>query len=186
MAIVAKVETRFGEERELYIRLNHFDQLANHGVPARAVFRGYASEEAFQNGAEFMFEQAVEFPADAPSAPWKAAYAALAKFDPAAPLADELATTERQARAIGDYLEGLEPEVAAKRADYEAAIKARKGKPVPEGKRDILREEVEASEAQLKEARGSHEMVTAKLPRLRAEHAKAAALAKALAGAKEV
>ena len=77
MAIKASIETAFGETRDLYIRLNNFEQLANHGVPAIARFRGFVSKEAFEAGKSFVWEQLVEFEADAPTDPWAAAYAAI-------------------------------------------------------------------------------------------------------------
>lgn len=76
MAFTAIVDTRFGETRELYIRLNNFEQLGNHGVPAIARFRGYYSQAAFDAGANFVEEWLVEFPADAPEQPWEMAYTA--------------------------------------------------------------------------------------------------------------
>lgn len=77
MAVLATVDTGFGESRELYIRLNNFEQLANHGVPAVARFRGFLSQAAFAEGAHFVIERLVEFTADAPEAPWPDAYLAL-------------------------------------------------------------------------------------------------------------
>lgn len=78
MALLATVETTYGESRELYIRLNNFEQLANHGVPVVARFRGYADQEAYNDGKPYIYEQVVEFAADAPAAPWPLAYGMLA------------------------------------------------------------------------------------------------------------
>jgi hypothetical protein len=101
MAVKAKLLTDFGEERELYVRLNNFDQLANHGVPAIARFRGYVSKEAFENGSRFVWEQLIEFDGDAPDEPWKAAYAALKAHNPTAEIEENLAKAS-------DALEGAE------------------------------------------------------------------------------
>lgn len=94
MAFTVKLITDFGEERELYVRLNNFDQLANHGVPAIARFRGYVSKEAFEAGARFVWEKTLEIEADAPDAPWKLAYAALKAYDPATPVKQTIAQIE--------------------------------------------------------------------------------------------
>lgn len=75
MAILKTVPTQFGEDRELYIRLNNVE-VSNHGVKAVALFRGFLSQEAFNNGSHFMYEQVVEFDADVSAPIWGQAYAA--------------------------------------------------------------------------------------------------------------
>lgn len=82
MAILARVETHHGEERELYIRLDHFERLNNHGAPALAVFRGYISKEAFDARAAFVWELGIELEANAPEKPWELAYSELQKMTP--------------------------------------------------------------------------------------------------------
>jgi hypothetical protein len=88
MAILATVDTSFGESRELYIRLNSFDQLPNRqpdgtfSVPAVARFRGFVSQAAFQGGGGFMFEHLVEFTPPFAGDVRAEAYAAL-KAEPA-------------------------------------------------------------------------------------------------------
>jgi len=77
MAVTVKGETDFGEERELYWRLNNFEQLANHGVKAVARFRAFASEEAFRSGKHFMAEKLIEFDVNTKKPVWSQAYAAL-------------------------------------------------------------------------------------------------------------
>ena len=77
MAVKKAIKTQYGDTRDLYVRLNNFEQLANHGVPAIARFRGFISKKAFEDGKHFVQEWLVEFPADAPDKPWKAAYDAL-------------------------------------------------------------------------------------------------------------
>lgn len=73
MAIMATVETVYGEERELYIRLNNVDA-SNHGVAATAKFRGFLSEQAYTNGASYVWEKDVEFNADVTRSLWVQAY----------------------------------------------------------------------------------------------------------------
>lgn len=73
----AESEGSGARKREIYARLNNFEQLANHGVPVIARFRGYLSKAAAKSGAACVWEMLVQFEADAPSAPWKMAYEAL-------------------------------------------------------------------------------------------------------------
>ena len=84
MAITAKVRTMFGEEREVYIRLNSVES-SNHGWPSHALFRGFLSKEAFQAGAHYVWEKEIEFTPDVSQPIWEQAYAALieqSEFDP--------------------------------------------------------------------------------------------------------
>lgn len=76
MAIQATVETNFGEYRELYIRLNNLES-SNHGQPSYAKFRGFISKEKFDSGANYLWEQDVEFAADVTKPLWGQAYQAL-------------------------------------------------------------------------------------------------------------
>lgn len=76
MAIKAKVETMYGEDRELYIRLNNSD-VSNHGEVSYAKFRGFLSKEKFDEGAHYLWEQDVEFVADVTQPLWGQAYQAL-------------------------------------------------------------------------------------------------------------
>lgn len=86
MATLQTVQTLYGEARELYIRLNNVE-VSNHGVTSWAKFRGFASEEAFQNGGKYLWEEDIEFTADVSEPIWPQAYAALiaGKGWPAAP-----------------------------------------------------------------------------------------------------
>lgn len=89
MAIKAKVETLSGETRECYIRLNHVDHVVNHDeLPAHALFRGFVSQEAFDNRKAFVWERSVEFVPDHERPLWVQAYEALKQQlqDPADPL----------------------------------------------------------------------------------------------------
>lgn len=76
MAIQATVNTEFGEERILYIRLNNIEA-SNHGVPCSVKFRGFLSKEAFDNGNRFLWEKDIEFLADVNLPLWAQAYEAL-------------------------------------------------------------------------------------------------------------
>lgn len=78
MAILASVETMFGEERQLYIRVNNIE-VSNHGVNARALFRGYASKDSFDEAKHYMFEQSLEFKADVGGNLWEQAYLAFSE-----------------------------------------------------------------------------------------------------------
>lgn len=78
MAIKAEITTSFGETRECYIRLNSME-VSNHGVPARALFRGFLTQEAFEGGANYVWEKDIEFEADLTTPLWAQAYAQLAE-----------------------------------------------------------------------------------------------------------
>lgn len=73
MAILATVETNYGEDRELYIRINNVE-VSNHGVKASALIRGFASKEAFENKKHYMYEETIEFDADVSGNLWEQAY----------------------------------------------------------------------------------------------------------------
>lgn len=76
MAILATVKTMYGEERELYIRLNSLES-SNHGVATSALFRGFLNQTAFEDGVHYMWEQSVEFVADVSLPLWEQAYGEL-------------------------------------------------------------------------------------------------------------
>lgn len=73
MAILQTVETMFGEEKELYIRVNSVE-VSNHGVKASALLRGFASKEAFEDKKHYMYEETIEFDADVSGNLWEQAY----------------------------------------------------------------------------------------------------------------
>lgn len=75
MAILESVETSYGEERELYIRVNNIE-VNNHGAWDRALFRGYSSKSAFENKKHYMYEETVEFKSDVSGNLWSQAYTA--------------------------------------------------------------------------------------------------------------
>lgn len=76
MAVLAKVMTMHGEEKELYVRLNNVEA-SNHGVKANALFRGFISHEAFDSGFHYVWEREVQFLADVTKPLWEQAYAQL-------------------------------------------------------------------------------------------------------------
>lgn len=78
MAIKATVETIYGATQEIYIRLNNIEA-SNHGANSVALFRGFVSEDAFNAGKHFVWEQTVEFKADVSQPLWKQAYSQLKK-----------------------------------------------------------------------------------------------------------
>jgi hypothetical protein len=86
MALIARLETMHGEERELYVRLNNLDQLKNHpeGGGDLLRFRGYLSKEAFDRRCHFVWEQVIECEIDVAEPVWPQAYAALKAHDPTA------------------------------------------------------------------------------------------------------
>ena len=78
MAIKATVKTIFGEDKELYIRLNSVEA-SNHGEESSALFRGFASRDAFDSGAKCMYEKLIQFTPDVSLNLWSQAYSALAQ-----------------------------------------------------------------------------------------------------------
>ena len=76
MAIQATVNTEYGEARNLYIRLNNIEA-SNHGVPCNVKFRGFVSQEAFNEGSRYLWEMDIEFMADVTLPLWAQAYDAL-------------------------------------------------------------------------------------------------------------
>lgn len=81
MAIKFKEETVFGEERDLYVRLNSVET-NNHGAKTAALFRGFLSEQAFREGKHYVFEQSVEFDADVSLPLWDQAYSCIKEQRP--------------------------------------------------------------------------------------------------------
>lgn len=73
MAIQIREETTYGEDRDIYVRLNNIEA-SNHGVQASALFRGFLSKQAFEDGKHYVFEKTVEFDADVSSSLWEQAY----------------------------------------------------------------------------------------------------------------
>lgn len=85
MAILAKLQTNHGEERDCYIRLNNM-AIANHPVgtgaagaafTSHALFRGFLSQAAFEAGGAYVWEREIEFSPDVGGNIWAEAYAAL-------------------------------------------------------------------------------------------------------------
>lgn len=76
MAITTTVTTEFGEEKELYLRINNAE-ISNHGVKSTALVRGYISKDAFLAGAKFMWEESVVCDIDIGELVWSQFYNAL-------------------------------------------------------------------------------------------------------------
>lgn len=76
MALQARLETIFGEERELYVRINNVEA-SNHGNLATALARGYLNEQAFLERKAFVWERPFAFAANVSEPLWLQAYAAL-------------------------------------------------------------------------------------------------------------
>lgn len=76
MAILENVETSYGENKEIYIRLNNVE-VSNHGEHAFAIFRGFFNKEAFLNGKSFIYEKHVKFTPNVSEPMWEQAYKAL-------------------------------------------------------------------------------------------------------------
>lgn len=77
MAVAATMETSFGEQRQLYIRLNNVEGVNNHASPGEARFRGFISRDAFLAGKHFVWERLVPFTPDISQPIWPQAYTAL-------------------------------------------------------------------------------------------------------------
>lgn len=73
MAVKATVETNFGEERELYIRVNNLEA-SNHGAHCLAKFRGFTSQAKYQEGFGYVWERDIEFSPDIALPLWEQAY----------------------------------------------------------------------------------------------------------------
>jgi len=73
MGIIATIQDG-RDARRAYVRLISFEQLANHGVPAVAVFRAFTSKEAFEQGDKFIEQREVTFNADISQPLWPQAY----------------------------------------------------------------------------------------------------------------
>lgn len=76
MAILTKVLTEFGEEKELYLRINSAE-LSNHGVESTALVRGYLSEQAFKDDLRCMYEDIVTCNVDVSRNVWEQFYSEL-------------------------------------------------------------------------------------------------------------
>lgn len=76
MALSNSMTTQFGENRQLYVRINNMS-VSNHGVNASVLFRGYLSQEAFQAGGMFLWEQEMDIPLAVDHSLWTQAYQAL-------------------------------------------------------------------------------------------------------------
>jgi hypothetical protein len=136
MALTTELMTDQGDIRPVYIRLNSFDQVANHGVTAIARFRAFASKDAFEAGSSFLWERLVEFAADhrdeAPSL-WSQAYVALRATDFATEARSKCANLEGEVLQIKSHLaamaeqDGAAGELGTSDADIQVREAARVG-----------------------------------------------------------
>ena len=76
MALLANLETLYGETRQLYVRINNAE-VSNHGQPAYILVRGFLSKEAFEAGKHYVWEQQCEFQATVADPLWTQGYAHL-------------------------------------------------------------------------------------------------------------
>lgn len=85
MALEAVVRDRFGRMSKLYIRVNSMGDVQNHGAVTKVLFRGYASQQAFEERAEYLFEEEIGLMLDVSKSPWDQAYAAARTLPPLDP-----------------------------------------------------------------------------------------------------
>lgn len=152
MAIITKLTTDQGDVRPVYIRLNSFDQVANHAVPAIARFRAFASRDAFEAGASFLWERLVSFTAnhqDAAPSLWTQAYTALQTTDFASETRMRCAELEGQIFQIEAQLAALpEPEATEPMANAAAQARADADAEVRHAARQSFVEQLERLEEQ--------------------------------------
>lgn len=79
MAISAVVQTPYGEDRDLYIRINNIST-SNHGVSSYALFRGFISREAFLAGSSYLWEKELELVLDVSQPIWTQTYLEIKKL----------------------------------------------------------------------------------------------------------
>ncbi len=72
MAIIATVKTMYGEDRELYIRINHAE-INNHNVNSEFTFRGYLVEVDYSE-AKYIYEHIINMIVDVTGNIWQQAY----------------------------------------------------------------------------------------------------------------
>jgi N-acetyl-beta-hexosaminidase len=76
MALQANLETAAGESRDLYIRINDFEGLNNHGSFCSVRLRGFISQAAYAAGKAFVWERQIEVTPDITQNVWTQGYAA--------------------------------------------------------------------------------------------------------------
>lgn len=79
MGLTVNIETNYGVSQAAYVRLNNME-VSNNGCKAVALFRGYLSKDAYEEGKGYLWEQTIEFDADVTLPLWPQAYAALESF----------------------------------------------------------------------------------------------------------
>lgn len=76
MALLANLTTVYGENRELYVRVNSLSS-SNHGVASSVLYRGFISEEAYRANGLYVWELELQTMIDVSGAIWTQAYEAL-------------------------------------------------------------------------------------------------------------
>lgn len=109
MAYLATIPLKTGEVSPVYIRLNSISS-SNHGEPSVALFRAFASEDAFLNGSSYKDEWQVEFLANVKEHIWPQAYKALEGSLPWPDAEDSLVQAQASLTEITDSLQKLEDE----------------------------------------------------------------------------
>lgn len=73
MAIIATIDTNFGETRDLYVRINQA-HVSNNGQASTADLLGYISEDAYRRGASPVYESTVRIIIDVTKPSWPQYY----------------------------------------------------------------------------------------------------------------
>lgn len=79
MAVTAKLNAVYGEERETYVRIISLST-NNHGESSVVLFRGFISREGFKGGASYFWEKELEMMLDVSALLWPQAYSELKKL----------------------------------------------------------------------------------------------------------
>ncbi|MQT42930.1 hypothetical protein GHO45_18580 [Pseudomonas sp. FSL R10-0765] len=79
MAVTAKLNAVYGEERETYVRIISLSA-NNHGELSVVLFRGFISREGFKSGASYFWEKELSMMLDVSAPLWSQAYSELKKL----------------------------------------------------------------------------------------------------------
>lgn len=136
MAVKIRTQTLYGEERELYVRVNNFEQLTNHDEagPDRVLIRGYISKEAFDERRAFVWELALDVTIDVSLPAWPQVYDALKAHDPTLaigppppppdPLPEDSGELKQMAKQHAGSVDDLQAAHAAAEARHAANVAA--------------------------------------------------------------
>ena len=81
MAVLINLTTKYGETREMYVRINNVEA-SNHGVETHVLFRSYISRDAFKAGANYVDDHPLSFMADVTKPLWEQAFDKLKELYP--------------------------------------------------------------------------------------------------------